>query len=56
VNLGFVSAYLLVRGGEAAVVDTGVTGSDGAISTALTGIGLARRTTRSSRPCVRTSA
>jgi glyoxylase-like metal-dependent hydrolase (beta-lactamase superfamily II) len=40
VNLGFVSAYLLVRGGEAAVVDTGVTGSDGAISTALTGIGL----------------
>jgi glyoxylase-like metal-dependent hydrolase (beta-lactamase superfamily II) len=27
VDLGFVSAYILVRGGEAAVVDTGVAGS-----------------------------
>lgn len=40
VNLGFVSAYLLVRGGEAAVVDTGVAGSEGAIEASLTGIGL----------------
>jgi glyoxylase-like metal-dependent hydrolase (beta-lactamase superfamily II) len=35
VNLGFVSAYVLVRGGEAAVVDTGVSGSEGAILDAL---------------------
>src|SRR5262245_35065164 len=27
VNLGFVSAFVLVRGGEAAIVDTGVSGS-----------------------------
>jgi glyoxylase-like metal-dependent hydrolase (beta-lactamase superfamily II) len=40
VNLGFVSAYLLVRGGEAALVDTGVGGSEGAIEASLTGIGL----------------
>ena len=40
VNLGFVSAYLLVRGGEAALVDTGVAGSAAAIEGALTGIGL----------------
>ena len=40
VNLGFVSAYLLVRGGEAAVVDTGVSGSDDEIGAALAGIGL----------------
>ena len=40
VNLGFVSAYLLVRGGEAALVDTGVGGSEGAIEAALGGIGL----------------
>jgi glyoxylase-like metal-dependent hydrolase (beta-lactamase superfamily II) len=40
VNLGFVSAYLLVRGGEAALVDTGVGGSEGAIGASLTGIGL----------------
>jgi glyoxylase-like metal-dependent hydrolase (beta-lactamase superfamily II) len=40
VNLGFVSAYLLVRDGEAAVVDTGVVGSEGAIETALEAIGL----------------
>ena len=40
VNLGFVSAYLLVRGGEAALVDTGVAGSGTAIQQALTDIGL----------------
>jgi glyoxylase-like metal-dependent hydrolase (beta-lactamase superfamily II) len=40
VNLGFVSAYVLVRDGEAAVVDTGVAGSDGAIGDALTAAGL----------------
>src|SRR5262245_8485949 len=40
VNLGFVSAYALVRGGEAAIVDTGVAGSADEIETALTGVGL----------------
>lgn len=40
VNLGFVSAYILVRGGEAAIVDTGVAGSAGAIEDSLAGIGL----------------
>lgn len=40
VNLGFVSAYILVRGGEAAVVDTGVAGSEGDIEAALERIGL----------------
>ena len=40
VNLGFVSAYVLARGGEAAIVDTGVGGSADAIETSLTGIGL----------------
>ncbi len=40
VDLGFVSAYLLVRGGEAALVDTGVAGSEGAIEASLGGIGL----------------
>jgi glyoxylase-like metal-dependent hydrolase (beta-lactamase superfamily II) len=35
VNLGFVSAYLLVRGRSVAVVDTGVAGSADAIGTAL---------------------
>jgi glyoxylase-like metal-dependent hydrolase (beta-lactamase superfamily II) len=40
VNLGFVSAYLLVRSGEAAVVDTGVAGSANAIEASLTSIGL----------------
>jgi glyoxylase-like metal-dependent hydrolase (beta-lactamase superfamily II) len=35
VNLGFVSAYIVIRGSEAAVVDTGVAGSEGAIATAL---------------------
>jgi glyoxylase-like metal-dependent hydrolase (beta-lactamase superfamily II) len=40
-NLGFVSAYILVRSGEAAVVDTGVAGSEGAIGEALSAAGLA---------------
>jgi glyoxylase-like metal-dependent hydrolase (beta-lactamase superfamily II) len=40
VDLGFVSAYLLVRGGEAAVVDTGVPGSEGAIAEGLAAAGL----------------
>lgn len=40
VNLGFVSAYLLVRRGEAALVDTGVAGSEGAIEASLGAIGL----------------
>jgi glyoxylase-like metal-dependent hydrolase (beta-lactamase superfamily II) len=35
-----VSAYVLVRAGEAAVVDTGVEGSDGAIAEALNVAGL----------------
>jgi glyoxylase-like metal-dependent hydrolase (beta-lactamase superfamily II) len=39
-NLGFVSAYVLVRGGEAAIVDTGVAGSEDAIGEALTRVGL----------------
>ena len=40
VNLGFVSAYLLIRGGEAALVDTGEAGSEAAIESSLTSIGL----------------
>ena len=40
VNLGFVSAYLLVRGGEAALVDTGVAGSAEAIEASLGQVGL----------------
>jgi glyoxylase-like metal-dependent hydrolase (beta-lactamase superfamily II) len=40
VDLGFVSAYLLYRGGEAALVDTGVAGSEADIETALASIGL----------------
>jgi glyoxylase-like metal-dependent hydrolase (beta-lactamase superfamily II) len=40
VNLGFVSAYILVRAGEAAIVDTGVEGSADAIGESLTGVGL----------------
>ena len=40
VSLGFVSAYILVRGGEAVIVDTGVVGSDGEIAAALRSIGL----------------
>lgn len=39
-NLGFVSAYVLYRSGEAVVVDTGVTGSVNVIEAALTGVGL----------------
>ena len=39
-NLGFVSAYVLARAGEAAIVDTGVSGSAGAIGDALTATGL----------------
>lgn len=40
VDLGFVSAYFLYRNGEAALVDTGVSGSDPAIEATLTEIGL----------------
>ena len=40
VNLGFVSAYILARGGEAAIVDTGTAGSEDDIATALERIGL----------------
>lgn len=40
VNLGFVSAYVLARGGEAAIVDTGVSGSAPAISDGLAAAGL----------------
>lgn len=40
VKLGFVSAYLLYRGGEAVVVDTGVSDSEAAIEAALGEIGL----------------
>lgn len=40
VNLGFVSAYLLVRGGEAALVDTGVAGSEAEIEASLGSLGL----------------
>ena len=39
-NLGFVSAYILARNGEAAVVDTGVPESHGAIADALEAAGL----------------
>ena len=39
VSLSFVSAYLLIRGGEAAVVDTGTSGSAGAIRSALQAAG-----------------
>jgi glyoxylase-like metal-dependent hydrolase (beta-lactamase superfamily II) len=38
VNLGFVSAYIVVRAGEAAVVDTGVEGSESAIESGLTAL------------------
>ena len=41
VNLDFVSAYILYRGGEAALVDTGVGGSAPAIEAALGEAGLA---------------
>lgn len=40
VSLGFVSAYVLVRGNEAAIVDTGTAGSGGAINDALSDLGL----------------
>ena len=40
VNLGFVSAYVLVRGGEAAIVDTGVAGSADDIEDSLGAVGL----------------
>jgi glyoxylase-like metal-dependent hydrolase (beta-lactamase superfamily II) len=40
VNLDFVSAYILYRGGEATIVDTGVGGSEAAIEAALGEIGL----------------
>ncbi|MFC7534514.1 MBL fold metallo-hydrolase [Actinoplanes sp. GCM10030250] len=39
VNLSFVSAYLLIRGGEVAIVDTGTPGSETAIETALKAAG-----------------
>jgi len=40
VNLGFVSAYVLARDGEAAVVDTGVAGSGDDIAASLRALGL----------------
>lgn len=40
VNMGFVSAYILSRCGEAVIVDTGVGGSADAIETSLTAVGL----------------
>ena len=39
VDLGFVAAYVLVRGHEVAVVDTGVGGSAGAIAAVLDDVG-----------------
>ncbi len=38
-DLGFVSAYVLVRSGEAVVVDVGPSGSEGAIEATLTELG-----------------
>lgn len=40
VNLGFVSAYVLARNGEAAIVDTGTEGSADSIETSLSILGL----------------
>ncbi len=40
VNLGFVSAYILARSGRAAIVDTGVEGSEGQIEATLGEVGL----------------
>jgi glyoxylase-like metal-dependent hydrolase (beta-lactamase superfamily II) len=40
VDLGFVSAYVLVRGGQAAIVDTGVSGSTSAIEESLAAVGV----------------
>ncbi len=42
-NLGFVSAYVLVRGTEAAIVDTGTSGSAPAIGETLADFGLGYR-------------
>ncbi len=39
-NLGFVSAYVLARGGQAVVVDTGTQGSEGDIEALLQSLGL----------------
>ena len=40
VSLGFVSAYVLARNGEAVIVDTGVAGSEGSIAEGLSALGL----------------
>lgn len=40
VNLGFVSAYVLVRAGEAALIDTGTSGSASQVASILDGLGL----------------
>lgn len=40
VSLGFVSAYVLARDGEAAIVDTGIPGSAGEIEAGLAEVGL----------------
>lgn len=40
IDLGFVSAYVLARNGEAAIVDTGVAGSADSIETSLSLLGL----------------
>ena len=40
VDLGFVSAYVFLRAGEAAVVDTGTPGSEGAIEAVLGTLGV----------------
>jgi glyoxylase-like metal-dependent hydrolase (beta-lactamase superfamily II) len=40
VNLGFVSAYILVRGGEAALIDTGTSGSASQVESTLGDLGL----------------
>lgn len=39
VNLGFVSAYVLARGSDIAIVDTGVSGSEGEILSAIETLG-----------------
>jgi glyoxylase-like metal-dependent hydrolase (beta-lactamase superfamily II) len=40
VNLGFVSAYVFVRGGEAALIDTGTSGSASQVESTLGDLGL----------------
>lgn len=40
VDFGFVSAYILVRDGQVAIVDTGVAGGEGDIEEALTELGM----------------